>query len=97
MFALGRYVDATFGREACQSNIGHLRCGGSLLVLDRDPEAIAAARGSWLKTRGQCHEDTIRALGALCLSSIAWQGGWHLFDLGVSSPQLDNPSEDLVS
>jgi 16S rRNA (cytosine1402-N4)-methyltransferase len=88
----GRYVDATFGRgghaRAIQMKLGP---SGRLLVVDRDPEAVACAR--------QEFGDDPRVLvaygsfGALeQLVPADWrQSGINgiLFDLGVSSPQLD--------
>ena len=44
-------VDATFGRGGHARAILDTLGVGESLVLDRDPEAIAAARGSWHKIR----------------------------------------------
>ena len=48
----GSYVDATFGRgghsEKILKQLGNDQSQGHLLVIDRDPMAIAAARASWL-------------------------------------------------
>ena len=80
-------------RRPCQSNIGHLRCGGSLLVLDRDPEAIAAAQGLMAQDpRVKAMKTPFGALGSAC-PKFGCKARWtaYLFDLGVSSPQLDEP------
>ena len=88
----GFYVDGTFGRG------GHSRCvlqqlneHGSLLAVDKDPEAQAAAeklavgeprfeffRGSFAQLPHQ-----LRRMGIDAVDGI-------LLDLGVSSPQLDD-------
>ncbi len=90
----GRYVDATFGRGGhARAILDTLGVGGSLLVLDRDPEAIAAAQGL------MAQDPRVKAMktpfGALesALSEARLQGKVDgiLFDLGVSSPQLDEP------
>lgn len=89
----GYYVDATFGRGGhSRALLSALAEDAQLLVVDRDPEAIRVAREL-------ANEDSrvtvIRApFGQLreALDSV----GWHrvngvLLDLGVSSPQLDEP------
>ena len=90
----GRYVDATFGRGGhARAILDTLGVGGSLLVLDRDPEAIAAAQEL------MAQDPRVKAMktpfGALesALSEARLQGKVDgiLFDLGVSSPQLDEP------
>jgi 16S rRNA (cytosine1402-N4)-methyltransferase len=85
----GCYVDATFGRGGHAGEIlGRLGDGGKLIAIDRDPEAAAAAavlfdadaRARFVRARfselGQ-HLEPGRVDGIL-------------FDLGVSSPQLDS-------
>ena len=64
---------------------------GSLLVLDRDPEAIAAPKAHGSRPASQCHEDTIRRLGersVWCDCLARWMAFCSIL---VSSPQLDNP------
>ncbi|MGH8725828.1 MAG: 16S rRNA (cytosine(1402)-N(4))-methyltransferase RsmH [Burkholderiales bacterium] len=83
----GIYVDATFGRGG-HSRLILERLGpqGRLIALDRDPQtaqaarAIADARFSFVRTR---FSD---------LSALPAQVHGMLFDLGVSSPQLDDPA-----
>jgi 16S rRNA (cytosine1402-N4)-methyltransferase len=85
----GTYVDATFGRGGhALAILARLSARGSLLVLDRDPEAIAAAR------RHLAHDPRVRIAHASFdrlagLAAPASVAG-VLFDLGVSSPQLDD-------
>ena len=83
----GQWVDATFGRG------GHSRCilqrlgpQARLLAFDKDPDAIAeAARIS--DARFSIRHQGFSHLGELAAGSV--QG--VLMDLGVSSPQIDNP------
>jgi 16S rRNA (cytosine1402-N4)-methyltransferase len=87
----GAYVDATYGRGGhSQALLNRLGSGGSLLVVDRDPEAVASAErelGGDPRVRiAHATFDRIREL----LGPRRVQG--VLFDLGVSSPQLDDPA-----
>ena len=90
----GRYVDATFGRGGhARAILDTLGVEGSLLVLDRDPEAIAAAQGLMAQDpRVSAMKTPFGALGsALSEMRLLGKVDGILFDLGVSSPQLDNP------
>ncbi len=89
------YVDATFGRGGHSARIlQRLGPDDRLLAIDRDPEAIAAARA-----RFESEPRVVvvgAAFGALA-SLVAAHGDGRrcagiLFDLGVSSPQLDDPA-----
>ena len=84
----GRYLDGTFGRGGhARGVLEKLGPGGRLLLMDKDPEAIAEAERSF----GNDPRVSIRR------GSFASLGDWDqardldgvLFDLGVSSPQLD--------
>ena len=90
----GRYVDATFGRGGhARAILDTLGVEGSLLVLDRDPEAIAVAQGLMAQDpRVNAMKISFGALGsALSEMRLLGKVDGILFDLGVSSPQLDNP------
>jgi 16S rRNA (cytosine1402-N4)-methyltransferase len=91
----GLYLDATYGRGGhARAILACLRDRGRLVVVDRDLEAVAEAQ--MMRERDArvivCHapfsriEETLRAHGVT--------GGVNgaLFDLGVSSPQLDDPA-----
>jgi 16S rRNA (cytosine1402-N4)-methyltransferase len=85
----GAYLDATYGRGGHALEIlARLDGRGSLLVLDRDPDAIAAAhRALGRDPRVRIAHAAFDRLGELAApSSLAGA----LFDLGVSSPQLDD-------
>jgi 16S rRNA (cytosine1402-N4)-methyltransferase len=87
----GAYVDATYGRGGhAKALLGRLGSGGSLLVVDRDPEAVAdAERELGADPRVRIAHATFDRLGDL-LGARRVHG--VLFDLGVSSPQLDDPA-----
>jgi 16S rRNA (cytosine1402-N4)-methyltransferase len=91
----GLYVDATFGRGGhSRLLLSHLGPQAQLLALDRDPDAIAhatagpqaitdprfriahAAFSSWADVVGELGLGPVQGL---------------LMDIGVSSPQIDNP------
>lgn len=89
----GVYVDATYGRGGhAQEILQRLGTHGQLLVFDRDPQACEDARRKFgadarMKiTQGPFSllERTIDNLG------LAGKINGILFDLGVSSPQLDD-------
>ena len=83
----GQWVDATFGRGG-HSRLILQRLGpqARLLAFDKDPDAIAeAARIS--DARFSIRHQGFSHLGELAAGSV--QG--VLMDLGVSSPQIDNP------
>ncbi|MCG8414163.1 MAG: 16S rRNA (cytosine(1402)-N(4))-methyltransferase RsmH [Pseudomonadales bacterium] len=90
----GFYVDATFGRGGHTSLLlAQLGSGGRVLVLDRDPEAVAVAREiSEQDSRLTAEHAAFSQLGELVRKHNA-EGAVNgvLFDLGVSSPQLDDP------
>jgi 16S rRNA (cytosine1402-N4)-methyltransferase len=90
----GCYVDATFGRGGhARLILERLGAEGRLLAIDRDPAAIAAGRARFasdprLILRHASFAQLRSLVPAVC--SRACRG--VLFDLGVSSPQLDDPS-----
>ena len=97
----GCYVDATFGRGGHSGEIlKQLNESGRLIGIDRDPQAIASASDTFLNDprveliKGVCAQlETIiserrDASGEPLIGNV----DGLLFDLGVSSPQLDEAS-----
>lgn len=88
----GCYVDATFGRGGhSRAILDKLGEQGRLIAIDRDPEAVAATSGNLI---GDSRFELVRGDFAQLETFIAERdlGGridGVLFDLGVSSPQLD--------
>jgi 16S rRNA (cytosine1402-N4)-methyltransferase len=90
----GWYVDATYGRGGHSAEIlARLGSQGRLLALDKDPEAVADAAQRFGRdprfTALQCGFEELGTVAASWLDGHALAG--VLFDLGVSSPQLDVP------
>jgi 16S rRNA (cytosine1402-N4)-methyltransferase len=90
----GFYVDATFGRGGHAARILEALGGeGRLLALDRDPQAIESGRVRFAdEVRLTLLHASFADLGTLVPANA--QGRpcrGILFDLGVSSPQLDDP------
>ena len=87
----GTFVDATFGRGG-HSRLMLERLGprGRLIGMDRDPEAIAAARDLRDPRFAPVHA-RFSELQATLVALHAGGADGVLFDLGVSSPQLDDP------
>jgi 16S rRNA (cytosine1402-N4)-methyltransferase len=82
------YVDATFGRGGHSRLIlSKLSPAGRLIAFDKDPEAIAEA-SRLADPRFSIRHEGFRHLGELPAASVAGV----LLDLGVSSPQIDNPA-----
>jgi len=84
----GRYVDATFGRGGHAGEIlGRLGEEGKLVAFDRDPEAAAAAA---VLFHADARASFVRARFSQLLQHVEPESAdGILFDLGVSSPQLD--------
>lgn len=89
----GLYVDGTYGRGGHSREIlQRLGERGRLLVMDRDPQAIAAAEAE----HGEDQRVTIIHDEYAQLDNYLERLGWLeqvdglLLDLGVSSPQLDD-------
>jgi 16S rRNA (cytosine1402-N4)-methyltransferase len=84
----GCYVDATFGRGGHAGEIlGRLGEEGKLIAIDRDPEAAAAAALLFgADPRARFVRARFSELGEHLAPASA---DGILFDLGVSSPQLD--------
>ena len=83
----GHYIDATFGRGGhSRLLLSQLSAEGRLTAFDKDPDAIAEAQSIddprfAIRHQGFTHLDQMPA------ASVAGV----LMDLGVSSPQIDNP------
>ncbi len=91
----GVYLDATFGRGGHAGAIlDHLGEQGRLIAIDRDPRAVQVAKE---RLAGD-HRFTIQQGTFAMLEFVAEAAGVAgkvdgvLFDLGVSSPQLDDPA-----
>ena len=85
----GTYLDGTFGRGGhARGVLDRLGAGGRLLLMDKDPEAITVAQDAFA---GEARVAILRGSFADLLAWDATAGGLDgvLFDLGVSSPQLD--------
>lgn len=83
----GTYVDATFGRGGHSRLIlERLSAQGHLIAFDRDPDAVAHA-DAIVDTRFSIRHAPFSQLSALSDAGVAG----ILMDLGVSSPQIDNP------
>lgn len=87
----GVYVDGTFGRGGhSRALLARLGPAGRLIGIDRDPEAVAAAaaitdpRFTIVHSAFADMADALADIGVHQLDGV-------LLDLGVSSPQIDNP------
>ena len=84
---LGTYVDGTFGRGGHSRLIlSRLGPAGRLVAFDKDPQAIEAATRID-DARFAIRHEGFKHLNELPESSVAGV----LLDLGVSSPQIDDP------
>ncbi len=88
----GVYVDGTFGRGGhARAVLAALMPGGRLVAFDKDPEAVAAARSIADPRLSICHASFAAMQAELAALGLAQVDG-VLLDLGVSSPQIDNPA-----
>ncbi len=88
----GIYVDGTYGRGGhSRAVLDQLSAAGRLIAFDRDPQAVAAAQTEGLDPRFEIvhanfsqMRDALHARGVMQVHGV-------LLDLGVSSPQIDDP------
>jgi len=85
----GNYLDATFGRGGhSRAILAQLGPKGRLIALDRDPEAVEAAASISDPRFSIAHVPFSRLDEVMRTHSLELLDG-ALFDLGVSSPQID--------
>ncbi len=90
----GVYVDGTLGRAGHSCEIARRLTMGRLVCIDRDPASIRAAEerlSPWRDRVTLIHGNFAGLAGLLAEAGVDGADG-VLFDLGVSSPQLDDPS-----
>ena len=89
----GTYVDGTYGRGGhARAVLDKLSARGRLVAFDKDPQAVQAARADIDDARFEIvhasfaqMREQLDALGVDTVDGV-------LLDLGVSSPQLDDPA-----
>lgn len=90
----GIYIDGTFGRGGhAAALLERLGKDGRLLVFEKDPRAVEFAEHHYgEESRLMMRHGSFVNLEKV-VSELDWQGkvSGILFDLGVSSPQLDDP------
>jgi 16S rRNA (cytosine1402-N4)-methyltransferase len=88
----GTYLDATFGRGShSQAILDKLSPHGRLIALDKDPDAVSYAKKIQDPRFVIVHTSFARLQAVLIEHHVFGNVQGVLFDLGVSSPQLDNP------
>ena len=92
----GTYIDGTFGRGGHSRLIlSRLAPGGRLMAIDRDPEAVAHAREGDTRiddTRFSIDHTRFADYPAVMAAHGVAQVDGILLDIGVSSPQIDDPA-----
>ena len=92
--AEGTYFDGTFGRGGhSQEILNHLNDKGKLFAIDKDPDAIQYAQDHFgLDKRFHIFHGSFAKLREFAAeANVVGAVDGILLDLGVSSPQLDNP------
>ena len=91
----GTYIDGTFGRGGhSKAILEQLGSGGRLLVVDRDPQAMqTAAELAATDSRVTAIAGSFGDIGAMAAThGVLGEVDGIVLDLGVSSPQLDDPA-----
>lgn len=91
----GCYIDATYGRGGhAAALLARLGDGGRLLVIDQDPQAVSHATATLgSDPRVHVRQGNFAALATLAAETLGGRPiDGVLMDLGVSSPQLDDPA-----
>jgi 16S rRNA (cytosine1402-N4)-methyltransferase len=92
----GTYVDGTYGRGGhSRLLLGRLGRKGRVIAIDRDPQAIAAATTGATRVtdpRFSIHHTSFGQLVPTLAGLGVTQVHGLLLDLGVSSPQIDDPA-----
>ena len=87
------YVDATFGRGGhSRALLARMREADRLLAFDRDPEAIAVAQAIGDSRLAIHHGPFSELMLGLRQNNLGLSIDGLLMDLGVSSPQIDDPA-----
>ena len=87
----GIYVDGTFGRGGhSRAILERLGPGGRLIAIDRDPQAVESAHAI-ADPRFRIWHARMSELPAVLETAGVPLADGMLFDLGVSSPQLEDP------
>ena len=87
----GLYVDGTFGRGGhSRAVLAQLGAAGRLLAFDKDPQAVTAAAEITDARFSICHASFAEMTRELAERGVHQVQG-VLLDLGVSSPQIDQP------
>jgi 16S rRNA (cytosine1402-N4)-methyltransferase len=95
----GLYVDGTFGRGGhARAILSRLGPAGRLLALDRDPDAVAAGHAlADEDPRFAIRHARFSELPQIAVAeALAGRINGLLLDLGVSSPQLDQPERGFA-
>jgi len=90
----GSYIDGTFGRGGhSRAILERLGDAGRLIGVDRDPAAVVAGRQlAESDSRFTMHRGSFGELGDIARDhQLKGEVSGILLDLGVSSPQLDDP------
>jgi 16S rRNA (cytosine1402-N4)-methyltransferase len=88
----GVYVDGTFGRGGhARAILARLGPSGHLVAIDRDPAAEAAAR-ALADPRFVFRRAAFSELPGVLGAAGFWHADGVLLDLGISSPQIDDPA-----
>lgn len=89
----GVYFDGTFGRGGhSQEILKHLDAQGRLFAIDKDLDAVAFAKEQFNDPRFHMFHGSFADIKTFAQEADVWgRVDGILLDLGVSSPQLDNP------